>query len=76
MTHQPITIWEYKRVYYSPEGRGMLDERDMNEMGDDGWEVIAIERTQGMGCHYVTYKRPKPNDQIVDRVAKSMEDEI
>ena len=49
------TRWEYKQVARELDGEGLLDEAELNRLGDEGWELAAA-LTSGNQAHYI-FKR-------------------
>lgn len=56
-----MTWWEYKHIRYFDLGKG-VDIDELNELGRDGWEVVAIYRIEplpyiSLGSFNVVLKR-------------------
>ena len=45
--------WEYKRLYSTE-----FDEAELNRLGEDGWELAAIEPGSDELASFYVFKRP------------------
>ena len=53
--------WEYKNVSKSSKGGDLVDVSGgvwMNELGVDGWELVAILLVPDLYSYIYTFKRP------------------
>jgi len=48
-----VTKWEYKVVAETP------NEREMNKLGADGWELVGFTLDPAPAFRYQVFKRPK-----------------
>jgi hypothetical protein len=51
------TRWEYKQVVRSLSENKFPSEEELNRLGKDGWELVAILNSSGF--LYLYFKRPK-----------------
>jgi hypothetical protein len=55
------TVWEYETLR-PPRGRTKKEATDpkaeMNELGEDGWELVDTVEYVGGGTKYLVFKRP------------------
>lgn len=44
--------WEYKQIVRNLENEKPLEESELNELGDDGWEMSGIAQQAGLTYYY------------------------
>tara|TARA_Y100001970_G_C13516684_1_gene501007 strand:+ start:290 stop:448 length:159 start_codon:yes stop_codon:yes gene_type:complete len=49
--------WEYKLYYADGENEDTLDE--LNELGEEGWELVTKVINDGINNGYLVFKREK-----------------
>jgi hypothetical protein len=52
-THQ-VTKWEYKQLFNSP-----ITDETLNQLGNEGWQVVGYGGAPGAGSGFYILKRPK-----------------
>jgi hypothetical protein len=48
--------WEYKQIVRNLDGEKLLSETELNELGEDGWELTGVAQQPPMTYYY--FKRP------------------
>lgn len=62
MANTEITRWEYKTLRPQREStkKELSDPKDdLNELGEEGWELVETITYEGGGTKYLVLKRPK-----------------
>ena len=44
--------WEYKQIIRNLEGEKLLDEKELNGVGEEGWEMTGIAQHPPMTYYY------------------------
>jgi hypothetical protein len=65
MTADRETVWEYETV--RPPREATMEEASdpkdvLNELGQDGWELVTTVEYTGGGTKYLVFKRPASGD--------------
>lgn len=66
MERERATRWEYRTLRPDREAtmHEVADPGDaLNELGDDGWELVCSVDYSGGGTKYLVLKRPRQNDE-------------
>lgn len=50
------TKWEYKQIVRNLEKEDLLDEAELNRLGEEGWELTGVAQQPPLACFY--FKRP------------------
>ena len=51
--------WEYKQILRNLESEKPLDEKELNELGEDGWEMIGIAQHHPLTYYYLKRQTEK-----------------
>lgn len=59
-----ITQWEYKTLHHTLHDTDEDFERNLNNLGQNGWEASGTFSNQGVGT--MVFKRPKQQKQTTE----------
>ncbi len=44
--------WEYKQIVRNLESEKLLDEKELNELGEEGWEMTGVAQHASLTSYY------------------------